>query len=250
MNTELFKELGFTEGEIKVYFALLEHGRSKTGEISKYSGVHTSKVYLILDRLIEKGLVSYIIEANIKYFQPSDPERLIEYVDTKKRLLSEQEDELKKMLPIIKERQKFAKYKQSASVYEGIKGIKTLFEEMLASWKKGEEYLVFAPGDEFKSKKINEFFKKHHLKRIERGIIVKVIALESQREFYKNEYKGIKNFEFKFSPLALPAGVNIVGNKVSMLIGEPYPTAYLIDSPLMAQRYKEFFHEVWKVAKK
>jgi sugar-specific transcriptional regulator TrmB len=250
MNKEIFKEIGFTEGEVKVYFALLEHGKSKTGAISKYSGVHTSKVYLILDRLIEKGLVSYIVEANIKYFQPSDPERLIEYVNTKKRVLIEQEEELKKIIPEIKEKQKFAKYKQSASVYEGYKGIKALFEEMLDTWKKGEEYLVFAPGDEFKSKKINDYFKKHHLNRIEKGVIVKVIALDSQREFYKEEYKGIKNFEFKYSSLSLPAGVNIVGNKVSMLLGDPFPTAYVIQSELMAKRFREFFHNVWNVAKK
>jgi len=250
MNKEIFKEIGFTEGEIKVYFALLEHGKSKTGEISKYSGVHTSKVYLILDRLMEKGLVSYIIEANIKYFQPSDPERLLEYVNTKKRALVEQEKELKRIIPEIKEKQKLSQYKQYAAVYEGIKGIKTLFEEMLSLWKKGDEYLVFAPGDEFRSQEINGFFKKHHLKRIERGITVKVIALDSQKEFYKKEYKGIKNFEFRYSSLSLPAGINIVGDKVSMLIGEPYPTAYLIDSPFMAKRYRDFFHEIWKIAKK
>ncbi|MBS3093361.1 hypothetical protein J4456_02135 [Candidatus Pacearchaeota archaeon] len=249
MDKSIFAEIGFSKGEIKVYFALLEKGKSKTGEISKYSGVHTSKVYLILDKLIQKGLVSYIIENNIKYFQPSDPEHLLEYIKLKKNRLSEQEEQLKKIIPKIKEKQKLSQYKQSAAVYEGIKGINVLFEEMLDLWKKGEEYLVFAPGDEFKNEKVNEFFKKHHLKRIERGVVVKVIALDSQKEFYKKEYKEVKNFDFRFSSLALPAGVNIVGNKVSMLIGEPYPTAYLIESPFMAKRYRDFFQNIWKIAK-
>ena len=66
MNEELLKEIGLTPGEIKVYTALLENDLSRTGKISKLSGVHTSKVYPILDRLIEKGLVSYIIENNVK----------------------------------------------------------------------------------------------------------------------------------------------------------------------------------------
>ncbi len=250
MDKYIFKGLGFTDGEIKVYFALLGHGKSKTGEISKYSGVHTSKVYLILDRLIQRGLVSYVIENNVKYFQPSDPERLLDYIQLKKRILDEQESHLKKIIPKIKKRQKLYQYRQSAAVYEGIKGIKALFENMLDSWKTGDEYLVFSPGDEFKNKNLNEFFRKHHLKRIKKGIVVKVIALDTQMEFYKKEYRGVKNFNFRFSPLSLPAGLNIVGNRISMLIGEPYPTAYLIDSPLMAKRYREFFHRIWKVANK
>ncbi len=250
MNTQLLNDIGLSKGEIKVYFALLEIGKSKTGEISKKSGVHSSKVYLILDRLIQKGLVSYIIEGKIKYFLPSQPNQLLEYVHAKKRNLDNQEEELQKLIPKILKKQKQIDDKQSASVYEGIKGIKSLFESMLDEWKKGEEYLVFTPGDEFMNEELNEFFKKHHLKRIEKGICVKVLALDSQKEFYKKSYKNEKNFEFRFTQFSLPAGINIVGNKVSTLIGEPYPIAYVIDSKHVAQRYKIFFHALWKVARK
>ena len=62
MDIELLKEVGLTEGEIKVYLALFKIGASSTGPIVKEAKIHSSKVYPILDRLIEKGLVSFIKE--------------------------------------------------------------------------------------------------------------------------------------------------------------------------------------------
>lgn len=250
MDLSLLKEIGLTEGEIKVYFALLELGASKTGVISIKAGVHTSKVYLILERLIRKGLTSYVIENNIKYYQASDPKQIIEYLHNKKRILEEQEKNLKDILPKILEKQKYSKERQSAAIYEGVKGIKTLFEEMLDEWNKGDDYLVFSPGEEFKNKELNEFFKKHNLKRIEKGIVVKSLSLDTQREFYKKAYRGIKNFRFRFTKFSLPAGINIVKNKVSTLIYEPIPTAFVIESKFVAQRYRTFFYNLWKASKK
>lgn len=249
MDIELLKEIGLTAGEIKVYFALLESGSSKTGEISKKSGVHTSKVYLILERLIQKGLASYIIENNVRYYQASGPNQILEFVHAKKRRIDEEEERLRKIIPEILEKQRFAKHKQSAAVYEGVSGIKALFETMLDEWRADEGYLVFTPGDGFENKELNSFFKKHHLKRIERGIIVQSLGLENQRSFYKEEYSGIKNFRFRYIDLSLPAGINIVHNKVSTLIVEPYPTAFVIDSELVAKRYRTFFNNLWKIAK-
>ena len=250
MNTSLLREIGLSDGEVRVYFSLLELGESKTGKISVNARVHTSKVYLILDKLIKKGLVSYVIKNKIKYYRASDPKQILGYLHNKKRVLDEQEKNLKEILPNILKRQKYSKEKQSASVYEGVKGIKTLFEEMLDDWKKGEDYLVFSPGEEFKNEELNEFFKKHHLKRIEKGIIVRSISLESQRNFYKEKYRGIKNFQFRFTDFSLPAGINIVGKNVSTLIYEPFPTAFVIQSKFIAQRYKDFFYRLWEISKK
>ena len=249
MNEELLKEIGLTPGEIKVYTALLENDSSRTGKISKLSGVHTSKVYPILDRLIEKGLASYIIENNVKHYRATNPKQLISYIHKKKRILDEQEKELKNIIPEILLKQKKAKYKQSAYVYEGLKGITAIFEIMLDEWKSGEDYLVFAPGEEYKVKEINDFFKRHHPKRIEKGIVVKALALKNQKKFYKKTYENVKNMKIRYTNLSLPAGINIVGNKVVTLIWEPLPTAFVIDSEFLAERYRDFFNNVWKISK-
>lgn len=54
----LLKEFHFTESESKVYISLLENGEGTGYEISKFSGVPNSKVYSILEALMQKGVLT------------------------------------------------------------------------------------------------------------------------------------------------------------------------------------------------
>ena len=84
MNKQILKDAGLTEGEIKVYLALLELGDTTTGPLVDKSGVARSIVYQILERLIEKGLASYIVKDKTKYYQAADPNKLLDYAQKRK----------------------------------------------------------------------------------------------------------------------------------------------------------------------
>lgn len=244
-DAQFLEEIGLTQGEAKVYLALLETGTSATGQIAKQAQVHTSKVYPILDRLLQKGLATFIISNGVRHYSASDPQQLMAFMDEKRRTLEEQERQAAQRIPQLILRQKMQGAHQSAAVFEGIKGIQTLFETMLDEWNPEEGYLVFSPGDEYMGEELNRFFLKHHLNRIEHGVTVKVIALKSQRGYYTKKYRGVKNMIFKYTDHALPAGINIVHNKVSTLIWRPIPSAFVIESPYVAKEYREFFKRVW-----
>ncbi|MBW3012929.1 helix-turn-helix domain-containing protein, partial [Candidatus Woesearchaeota archaeon] len=91
----LLEGLGLTKSEISVYLALLELGSSTTGKIVDKSGASSSKIYEILDKLIQKGLVSYVLKANIKYFEAAPPKRILDYIEEKKASISKQEEDVK-----------------------------------------------------------------------------------------------------------------------------------------------------------
>src|SRR3989344_3532557 len=80
--TEL-KTIGLTEGEIKLYNALLELGESTRTELSKKSGISPSKIYDVANRLLEKGIISSIKKNNIIHFIAADPERLKNFLQQK-----------------------------------------------------------------------------------------------------------------------------------------------------------------------
>ena len=61
MDTKILENIGFTKGEIRVYLAMLDLGNTTTGPIILKSKVARSKVYEILERLKEKGLISEVI---------------------------------------------------------------------------------------------------------------------------------------------------------------------------------------------
>jgi len=85
MIKESLKRIGLTEGECQVYEALVHLGTSSTGKIVKRANIGSSKVYEVLQRLHNKGLVSHVVKNGVKYFEATPPERLIDFLDEKKR---------------------------------------------------------------------------------------------------------------------------------------------------------------------
>ena len=75
MNLEYLQKIGLTAGEIKVYNAVLELGISSLGKIQEKTGIERRNIYDILNKLIEKGLISYTIEKGKKTFQAKLPKK-------------------------------------------------------------------------------------------------------------------------------------------------------------------------------
>lgn len=78
-------EFGLPKNEVKVYIALLKLGLTSAGQITKVSGVHRRNVYDALERLINKGLVSYVTKEKIKYFEAVNPYFLLNLLEKEKR---------------------------------------------------------------------------------------------------------------------------------------------------------------------
>src|SRR3990167_7271842 len=99
MDTKILEDIGLTEGETKVYLALLRLGATKTGPLAKEARVSSSKVYKILDRLIQKGLAGYVTRGQTKYFTALEPKRILEYMEQKEQMLKEKKELVKKLVP-------------------------------------------------------------------------------------------------------------------------------------------------------
>lgn len=70
-------ELGLSEYEAKAYLSLLRESPATAYEIGKSSGIPTSKVYEVLKRLIEKGVISIIEEGKTKQYVPIEPDEFL-----------------------------------------------------------------------------------------------------------------------------------------------------------------------------
>jgi len=66
MYEKILEGIGLTKGEVKVYLTLLKTGETTTGKIIDNSGLSSGKIYEILEKLIKKGLVAYIIKEKTK----------------------------------------------------------------------------------------------------------------------------------------------------------------------------------------
>ena len=102
---EVLQSIGLENKEIKIYLALLGEPESTATKISKHTSIDRTFIYELLNKLIEKGLASYVIKNNIKYFSAVDPGVLL-------KNLEEKREQLKNILPELKAKQKLIKSKQ------------------------------------------------------------------------------------------------------------------------------------------
>lgn len=249
MELELLRKIGLTEGEIRVYKALMNLGSSPTGKIMKKSGISSSKIYLILEKLINKGLVSFIVKDNIKNFQLTNPETILDYIEKERQDLEEIKEDFKKIIPEINLQIKTEE--DSAQIYKGTKGIKVAYYNILNELKPGEEYCFFAiSAEEAQKEEAIIFFTNFHKQRIERNIRVRVISDSKIEKLYKKTHLLSKLYKIRHYKLTLPVGVVIGKTKILYIFfGQEEPIAHEITSKNMAKKYQEFFDEIWKIAK-
>ena len=242
METEIFREIGFTERETKVYIALLELGSSTIGPIANKTRIQPSKVYETLDRLIDKGLVSYVIISKTKHFQASAPKEILNLIEERKR-------KFKDILEELELKQHYSKSKQIAVVNEGFKAFKAMFNRIADEIKPGEHYWAFAFKYEYQSPPVSLFLMKFHQKLEEKRVDDRLIGHISVKEDIKRSFRGNKNMKIKFTNNDTPLGVIIIKNKVINLVWGERPTAIEITSEQIHEQYKKFFAEIWNKGK-
>jgi len=127
MKIENLKELGLSKGETKVYTAVLELGISTLNKIQEKTGIERRNIYDILNKLIEKGLVSYTIEKGKRTYQITHPNKLLEEIKEKENKLKQ----LKNQIPQITDFFNSKRPQIKAEVYRGNESIKALLNESL-----------------------------------------------------------------------------------------------------------------------
>lgn len=245
MQTELLEDIGLTKSEIKVYFALLELGSSSTGKIIDKSKVASSKIYEILDRLIQKGLVSYIIEAGTKHFEAADPKRILDYVNEKEEKINQQKRDLDNLIPQLELKKKLSQYQSKAAIFKGIKGAETAFADILKTMEKGEEYYVM--GATSPTPTFGRFIRHYHERRSKKGIKVKLLFSEQGKE-WAERIKDLPFTEIKFAPSQLFASsfISIYKNKMLITVSTQKDIIlFRIDNKEIADSFRSQFELLW-----
>lgn len=242
METAVLERIGLTRNEIKVYLALLELGPSTTGPLSKKAALHTSRVYESLERLVQKGLVSFVLIANRKHFQAADPKAIGRYVD-------EQKKDLQQILPELERMKKEKTLLQTSEIYEGYKGVKTVYDNIIAELHKGDEILVMGARAAEESALSRTYFKQYTRQRIRKKIQMRMLFNEDAKEtgkFY--ESLPFTKVRYMKAGIITPATVDIYKDKVGTLLLSPKPIVFLITSKEVADSYRNYFNLMWEMA--
>ena len=243
--TIALESAGLSGNEIKVYLSLLDLGSALAGEITKRCGVNRTNVYDSLDRLTERGLVSYVIKANRKYFEATNPERIIKYLDEKEQEIQHKKDSITSILPELESRRKLSREPQEATIYSGRRGLKSVAEEVLKTKK---EMLAFGAEGKF-VKLFTHYAEQWHMRRGKLKIPVKIIYNEKIRKTKSKAKFPILQMKFNSTIHDTPSTTWIFGDKVAIIVWSEQPVVTLIRSKEVAKSYQQFFDILWKDSK-
>ncbi|NOX71753.1 MAG: hypothetical protein GXO64_03585, partial [Candidatus Micrarchaeota archaeon] len=198
-------EIGLTASEIRVYMALLELGPATTGPIVSRSGTADSKIYVVLDKLIRKGMASGFVQGGVRHFKAAPPSQILSFIDDKKRELEHQKDDIKSIMPALKHLFEKSAPDNEAVVFRGPKGVKASFDDVVDTLEAGETVCIMgvhAFGEHFKRLGIN-FHRKRAMKGIDVRFLMNRNATHIADEFLKYQPASVRLMDESIFTLAI-----------------------------------------------
>lgn len=251
MDTRILSEIGLTNGEIKVYLALLKLGLSSTGPLAKESQVSRSKLYVsILDKLEKKGLVSHVEKNGVMYFQAADTVRIKDYLYEKEKKLKQLEEEFDSFIPKLNAYQQDVGKINKVSIYQGLQGLITAHSHTYLKLRKRETYYCIGiPSSQPESQILR--WQVDHARRVRAGIKAKLLFNKDVPPTLlktRNSYRGC---DARYMPIDLhtPAYFEIYADTVFIAIPSENPVTIEIISQEIADSFMVYFNEFWKVSR-
>lgn len=239
-------ELGFNRNEALVYLALIKFGKSDANTLIRETKFHKNIVYDNLEKLIDKGLVSFVTEHGKKVFQIAPPNMLVHFFEEQEKIILEKKRRANILAGEIEVLQSKIAPKRGAEVFRGAKGIRAFYED---SFRRGNLFSFGAPKESVEV--MGEvFWENYEIKRATYNVFAKYIfnsSLGYWKKHVKSKYTQIKYFDRDFEPLT---ETHVQGERVAIIVWTEEPFLFLIKDRFVADSYMKFFENMWKIAKR
>jgi sugar-specific transcriptional regulator TrmB len=251
MMLKQLRHIGLTEGEIKVYEAILSLGECTKTALAKRSGISPSNIYDVTNRLIEKGIVSKTEKNGVLHFSPAHPEHLLDFLGQKKEEIKKEEELVHSLLPTLIEQFKEIKETTQVQVFNGWKGLQTVFEDAIRDSSPQDEHCVFGASIGSVPSRADTFFLKHSRIRARKGIRTKIIFNEEVRNRPQRieYYSQSPEHHVRFLKQTTNTEVMTYKHTTNIIILTQEPLVIRVQSKEVTDSFIEHFKLLWEQAK-
>lgn len=249
LDIKTLETAGLTHAQSIIYLELLELGLSKVGIIIEKTKLQSSVVHNNINKLIDKGLISFILKGKVRHYQVSEPDILLSYLDKAKEKIDKTKEDIKKILPRLKSIRNKSKQNTEVEVYKGKRGFETAFIEEYQKLTKNQIIQFIALSDKFyKGNNFEELFEKLNEIAFEKNAFFKGIDPESLKS--KQGSKNRKNYNIRYIKEHSPWDITIFKENILISIWGDEPVIIKIRNKSFYKNTLEYFEETWKTAKK
>ena len=244
------KKFGLSDKEAAVFLATLGRGPSTVLDISRKSKVARATTYLVLNSLMEIGLVSRIEEDGKTLFVAEPPGQLAALIDRKERQLDQERASLDELLPKLQAFMKTTDGQPTARYYSGREGLKAIRGEMMMYSQPGDTWYQLAPVDYmhsiFSPKDDPAFVQQRRSKGIYSKAIISTGSLKLRKKLEETAER--RWAERKFIPkrhYQSPSGFSVYRDRVVISDYGRTVGGVVIESKAMADMMREMFLLWW-----
>jgi len=244
MNTTDLEKLGLNKNEAKVYHALLIKGQATAQELVKSLGVYRNIIYDNLEKLIEKGLVSFVIQETKRRYIAEKPSAVFEFLEEKQRKLNKEIAEAKELVPKIKDILGTSHSKQDVVLYRGTAGLKKVLGEIV----KAEKSWTIGVTNESVEILGETYWKNYNARKKEE----KTYEYLLWNHNFENTVIGKnKRTENRVLPKELDQVTEtiIFNHKVAIFVFSIEPIVILIENKEVFETFKKHFELLWNLSK-
>ncbi|HYC34105.1 MAG TPA: helix-turn-helix domain-containing protein, partial [Candidatus Paceibacterota bacterium] len=156
---------GLSEKEANVYYATLELGRGTVTAISRKAGINRTTGYSVLNSLVSRNLVRISGKEPKQEYVAETPENILSSKQAQLTKLKKDIEQTEKLLPELKSIYKTGDRPQ-IKFYEGIDGLKLVYEDTLTS----STPLVAYASYEHMHETLKDYFPSYYKRRAAKGL--------------------------------------------------------------------------------
>lgn len=254
MNEELIKQvedLGLSNKEARVYLANLMLGPAGVQQIADTSGIKRVTTYVILEALVNLGLVSQTTHAKKTLFNAEAPDNLRRLLEKREESLNDQKQHLKELLPELKKLKTLPKSTPSIKFYDGTEGIRTVVKTVIQESKELGVKQVFGISnlDELHSVFPEIAAAETNPDRVNAGIRSQIIYTSERGPIYEHgDSNKLRESRYLSSnDYPIHGDMAIVGDRVVMVsFSGIQPIGVIIQSPELSQMMLSLFKLAWE----
>jgi sugar-specific transcriptional regulator TrmB len=237
----ILKELGLSENEAKAYQKLLVLRESTASRIGKELKMSRRIAYDTMERLVGKGLVSFVEQEGKRIYKPAPPSKLLEMIRAQKERIQSVEKELESIVKNISTY--LSDQRVNVMVLFGKEGVKCTYENEL---EVGEPINVICTYIDKTEELLKYYLPRFTKERIKRGIPIRMITVKD----FKETLEKYELLEARFLPkdYISPASFTVYGDNLTIILWSDEPITIMIKNKEIAGNFLNYFNLLWNIA--
>jgi len=242
MDEKILTDLGLRGLQTNVYISLLKEGPASAPVLASRLGIKRTNAYMLLEKLVELGLVNHSSTGN-KQYNALSPNKLKNLLSGKQYELQQTAKVLSASLPRLISQYNLSHQQPGVLHYEGSEGIKLLYDDIIRTKK---EVLIFPSKNDRNNYKMSEFIDSQILRQQLAGIKVRAIYPLNSGNLENLSNLSKRNITIReFGDLGYEGQIIVYGDNVALTTYDDTVITTIVISKQIASTQRAIFENIW-----